>query len=363
MKKGELNLDALRIEGSLLPAEFISKLLELKADHQSAGDYGVPPGLNLKDEIGRYWRIATALWADFKLRRDKAGAKPDEVTSKYWLSPLFARVLGFETWAAQTNVQIDDRYFPVSYTLGVIPVLFAPYTSEIDRSDARFSSEGRRRSPSSTIQELLNASDSAQWGIVSNGVVLRILRDNPSLTRPAYIEADLSRIFEEERFADFVALWLLIHGSRFGSSSNNQRATPPIIEQWHGQAQQTGERALEKLRDGVTESLRQLGNGFIAHPNNSALREALTSEKLTTQDYFKQLLRLVYRLILLYTAEDRGLLHSPGATPAQRELYAKGYSASLLRDRALKGRADRHSDLWQQLLITMQGLDHGAEPL
>jgi hypothetical protein len=363
MKKGELNLDALRIEGSLLPAEFISKLLELKADHQSAGDYGVPPGLNLKDEIGRYWRIATALWADFKLRRDKAGAKPDEVTSKYWLSPLFARVLGFETWTAQTDIQIGDRYFPVSYILGMTPVLFAPYTSEIDRSDARFSSEGRRRSPSSAIQELLNASDSAQWGIVSNGMVLRILRDNPSLTRPAYIEADLSRIFEEERFSDFVALWLLIHGSRFGPSSNNQRTNPPIIEQWHGQAQETGERALEKLRDGVTETLRQLGNGFIAHPDNSALREALASEKLTTQDYFKQLLRLVYRLILLYTAEDRGLLHSPGATPAQRELYAKGYSASLLRDRALKGRADRHSDLWQQLLITIRGLDNGAEPL
>ncbi len=363
MKKGELNLDALRIEGSLLPAEFISKLLELKADHQSAGDYGIPPGLNLKDEIGRYWRIATALWADFKVRKDKAGAKPDEVTSKYWLSPLFARVLGFETWAAHTNVQIDDRYFPVSYILGVTPVLFAPYTSEIDRSDARFATEGRRRSPHSTIQELLNASDSAQWGIVSNGMVLRILRDNPSLTRPAYIEADLSRIFEEERFADFVALWLLTHGSRFGPSSDNQRTNPPIIEQWHGQAQETGERALDKLRDGVTETLRQLGNGFIAHPNNSALREALASEKLTTQVYFKQLLRLVYRLILLYTAEDRGLLHSPGATPAQRELYANGYSASLLRDRALKGRADRHSDLWQQLLITIRGLDNGAEPL
>ncbi len=363
MKKSELNLDALRIEGSLLPAEFISKLLELKADHQSAGDYGIPPGLNLKDEIGRYWRIATALWADFKLRRDKAGAKPDEVTSKYWLSPLFARVLGFETWTAQTNLQIDDRYFPVSYIFGVTPVLFAPYTSEIDRSDARFASEGRRRSPSSTIQELLNASDSAQWGIVSNGLSLRILRDNPSLTRPAYIEADLSRIFEEERFADFVALWLLIHGSRFGPSSDNHRTNPPIIEQWHGQAQETGERALEKLRDGVTETLRQLGNGFIAHPDNSALREALASEKLTTQVYFKQLLRLVYRLILLYTAEDRGLLHSPCATPAQRELYAKGYSANLLRDRALKGRADRHSDLWQQLLVTIRSLDNGAEPL
>ncbi len=49
MKKLTLNLDALRIEGSLFPAEFIQKLLELKADYQSATDYGIPPGLNLKD--------------------------------------------------------------------------------------------------------------------------------------------------------------------------------------------------------------------------------------------------------------------------------------------------------------------------
>jgi hypothetical protein len=127
--------------------------------------------------------------------------------------------------------------------------------------------------------------------------------------------------------------------------------------------QETGERALEKLRDGVTESLRQLGNGFVSHPANIALREALRNESLKTDDYFKQLLRLVYRLILLYTAEDRGLLHAPGASLEQRELYERGYSVNLLRERALKGRADRHADLWQGLQVTLQGLANGAEPL
>ena len=42
-----------------------------------------------------------------------------------------------------------------------------------------------------------------------DGLTLRILRDNASLTRPAWIEADLARIFTEERYADFAALWLL----------------------------------------------------------------------------------------------------------------------------------------------------------
>jgi hypothetical protein len=363
MKKPELNLDALRIEGSLLPAEFIQKLLELKADRQSAADYGIPPGLNLKDEIGRCWRIASALWADFKIRRDKPGSKPDEVALKNWLIPFFTRVLGFDGWSATSGETIDERRFPLTHKLGPTPLLLLSHTIDLDRSDSRFAPEGRRRSPHATVQELLNASNEAFWGIVANSYTLRILRDNPSLTRPAYIEADLSRIFEEERYADFVAIWLLVHGSRFENGTDSHHDNAPILEIWHGQVQETGERALEKLRDGVTETLRQLGNGFIAHPANTALRDALNNETLKTDDYFKQLLRLVYRLILLYTAEDRGLLHAPEATPEQRDLYDKGYSANLLRERALKGRADRHSDLWQGLLVTLRGLAGGAEPL
>jgi hypothetical protein len=53
-------------------------------------------------------------------------------------------------------------------------------------------------------------------GPVSDGNTLRIVRDNASLTRPAWIEADLLRIFTEERYADFAALWLLCHETRFG---------------------------------------------------------------------------------------------------------------------------------------------------
>ena len=289
MKKPDLNLDALRIEGSLLPAEFIQKLLELKADHQSATDYGIPPGLNLKDEIGRCWRIASALWADFKMRRDKPGAKPEDVALKNWLIPLFTRVLGFEGWTPTSGEEIDERRFPLTHKLGAAPLLLLPHTIDLDKSDTRFAPEGRRRSPHATVQELLNASHHAQWGVVANGHTLRILRDNPSLTRPAYIEADLSRIFEEERYADFVALWLLAHGTRFGNGTDSHQVQPPILEHWHGQAQETGERALEKLRVGVTETLRQLGNGFLAHPGNTALREALKNETA----HYRRLLQAV----------------------------------------------------------------------
>jgi type I restriction-modification system DNA methylase subunit len=356
--------DALHIEGSLLPAEFLQNLLELKAGHQTAADYDIPPGLNLKDEIGRYWRIATALWADYQVRSTRPDAKPEQVTLNLWLLPFFTRVLGFEQMQAVSGETLDERRFPLTHKLGNTPVLLAPHSADLDKSDPRYAPEGRRRSPHATLQEYLNASHAAQWGIVANGQTIRILRDNPSLTRPAYIEADLARMFEEERYADFVALWLLAHATRFGSGAGESSAEQPLIlEQWRNQAQQLGERALANLRTGVTEALRQLGNGFLAHPANTALRQALHDRTLTTEDYFKQLLRLVYRLILLITAEDRGLLHTPDASPEQRERYARGYAANRLRDRALKSRTDRHADLWQALQVTFTGLQGGAAPL
>ena len=364
MRKLSSSTDALHIEGSLLPAEFLQNLLELKAGHQTAADYDIPPGLNLKDEIGRYWRIATALWADYQVRSARPDARPDQVTLNLWLLPFFTRVLGFEQMQTVSGETLDERRFPLTHKLGDTPVLLAPHSADLDKSDSRYAPEGRRRSPHATLQEYLNASHAAQWGIVANGHTVRILRDNPSLTRPAYIEADLARIFEEERYADFVALWLLAHATRFGSGVGDETAEqPPILEQWRGQAQQLGERALANLRTGVTEALRQLGNGFLAHPANTALRQALQDQSLATEDYFKQLLRLVYRLILLITAEDRGLLHAPDASPDQRERYAKGYAANRLRDRALKSRTDRHADLWQALQVTFTGLQRGAVPL
>jgi hypothetical protein len=353
-------LDAIRIEGSLLPAEFIQRLLELKADHQSAAEYGVPPGIQLRDDIGRSWRIATTLWASFQARRHRPDVKPEAVGVKYWLEPFLIQVLGFGHWTAISGETLDERRFPLTHKLGATPLLLIPDTCDLDRSDSRFGDEGRRRSPQATVQEYLNASRDARWGLVSNG---RILRDNPSLTRPAYIETDLARLFEEERYADFVALWLLAHATRFGNGQDGHQEVAPILEHWHGQAQETGERALEKLRAGVTEALRQLGNGFLAHPANAALRQSLANHELQTADYFRQLLRLVYRLILLVTAEDRGLLHHPDATPDQRQLYARGYSANRLRERALKARADRHADLWDGLRVTFRGLASGAEPL
>lgn len=199
------------------------------------------------------------------------------------------------------------------------------------------------------------------WGLVSNGLQLRLARDNASLTRPAWVAADLERIFTEDRFADFSLLWLLIHASRFGRA--DQLPQTCSLEAWRDGSREQGTRAREHLRQGVEAALLALGQGFLAEPANATLRARLASGALTRQDYFRQLLRLVYRLIFLLTIEERGLLHPAAAEPAAIKLYQQGYGLKRLRDRARRRRAwDRHRDLWLGLKPVFTGLAVG-QPL
>src|SRR5208282_4721265 len=50
--------------------------------------------------------------------------------------------------------------------------------------------------------------EAALWGMATDGLTWRILRDNESITRPGYIEIDLARIFRDDLYSDFSAFWL-----------------------------------------------------------------------------------------------------------------------------------------------------------
>ena len=100
---------------------------------------------------------------------------------------------------------------------------------------------GAGGAPSGLLQEYLNASGAALWGVASDGLSLRIARDNASLTRPAWIEADLARIFTEDLYPDFAALWLLAHESRFGRADDPPESCP--LEVWREAGRQEGTRA------------------------------------------------------------------------------------------------------------------------
>ena len=213
------------------------------------------------------------------------------------------------------------------------------------------------------MQEFLNRSDAHLWAIVSNGLRLRILRDSQTLSRQSYLEFDLESMFAGEVYSDFVLVWLIAHATRFAPRGDDRPETC-WLEQWSREAEREGTRALGELRGGVERALRALGRGFTSHPRNTALRDALRSGDLTAADLHGQLLRIVYRLIFLFVAEDRtldgeSLLHPPddsGDGRAAREVYATHYGTARLRALAGRIRGSRHGDLWQQFRLVAGAL-------
>ena len=358
---------ALRVEGGILPPDFLQEILHRKASQQADSDYGLSKSLVLKDELARYWRIGNDIYANYAERKQRQNLPAERVCIDEWMAPLLQNVFGYEDLARGGSVTLGEDKFALTHRAcrGAVPLLIVTRNYHLDRAEPRFGYEGLRRTPHALMQEFLNADDACLWGIVSNGSKFRMLRDNLSLTRPAYIEADLELIFEEELYPDFATLWLTAHATRL-KPKEEQTLNPStcIVENWRAQAHQVGERVRENLRDGVTQALRQLGNGFLQHQDNDALRTALSEGDFTSAKFFQQLLRLVYRLLFLLTAEERDLLHDPASSDAQRSLYAEGYSLSRLRERAARRRHyDRYPDLWRGLQIVFRALAEGAPAL
>lgn len=363
--KRQTQFETIRSEGGLLPTELQQRVRE--ADIDLGGlrgeDYGLPPNEPLNEAIVRSWNRLVGAWGSFQEARAKlADDDPGTtVTRERWLLVLLHE-LGYGRVQTANAVVIDGKSYAVSHAWAPspVPIHLVGCKVKLD-TRSRGVAGAATQSPHGTLQELLNRSDERLWGVVSNGLQLRLLRDNSSLTRQAFVEFDLEAMLDGEAYADFALLWLVCHASRV----EGERPHDCWLEKWSQEAARQGTRALDGLRNGVETAITELGSGFLQPGANPQLKEALRSGDLTTQDYYRQLLRLVYRLLFLFVAEDRQLLHDPAASDEARERYAHWYSTQRLRDLAGKRRGTKHTDLWQALKLVMDGLgnDEGCPEL
>lgn len=211
--------------------------------------------------------------------------------------------------------------------------------------------------PQSLVQECLNRTEAHLWGVLTNGRRLRILRDSSALATASYVEFDLEAIFDGELFSEFVLLYRLLHVSRF-AVPEGVAPSACWLEKWRTEAIASGTRALDQLRKGVQEAITTLGTGFLRHPANTALREDTDVKAL-----HGALLRLVYRLLFVFVAEDRDALHGKEATEQARERYASYFSSARLRAHARRRRGTAHGDLYQALRIVLDALgDENGRP-
>lgn len=351
-----------RIQGGVLPAELLSRLAAGDADlgGLGSGDYHLAAHESVREAANRSWAYLTGVWAAFRAafaelpETDRATT----LTRERWLSILLNELgYGRVPLTGAGGIQLGDKSFPISHRWEHIPIHLLGGRVPLDKRTAGLAGAATA-SPQSMLQELLNRSEAQLWGILSNGNSLRLLRDSTALVGSAYVEFDLEAIFDGDLFSDFVLLYTLCHQSRVEIRNPGEEATPHDcwLEQWRQSAVDSGSRALEQLRTGVVDAINRLGTGFLAHPANSDLRMQVEDRALSLEDLNHALLRLVYRLLFTFVAEDRGVLLSPDAPAEAKERYLKYFSTERLRRVARRRRGGRHGDLWRSLTLVWQGL-------
>lgn len=353
-----MKYSCINIQGNFISEEVLQKVETASADYQkNPTDFGFETGTNLRDEIEYSWSRIKLDWKHFSEKSNALPASDQYGTTlaRKWMENFFSSI-GFNLSKQKEALKGENNQtYTISHIDGNInglPVqivgFYDPQHPEKNTLDIKSSGGTSRLSPHGTVQEYLNVTEHI-YGFATNGMVLRLIRDSGRLVKLTYVEFDLKRMLDEDKYSEFTLLYRLIHASRFINEAS-------IIEKYYQESIETGNRIRDGLSDAVKESMQALGNGFLHHPANDALREKLRTKSITPKQYYDQLRRLVYRLLFLMVTEERDLIYDAdelkGNVIKQKEVYLNFYSIARLRklseNRYLYEK--EFSDLWQGLL-------------
>jgi len=356
---------SIRLEGSILSADILDAIERGDRSHQAAKDFGLDPTAKVKDEIADAWAAARAYWSAYqvKISRLREGATGTTETRNQWMVPLLG-LLGYQLSLTESET-VQGKTYRISHrdtTRDQLPVHLLGWHESLDRRSTV--PNAPRMSPHGLLQEYINLTEHL-YGIVSNGRLIRLLRDSSRLVKLTFIEFDLERIFTEELFADFALFYRLLHASRLPVKQDAVAEAP--IEIYHQDSLDSGSRIRSGLSAAVHIVILSLGNGFLSHPSNDRLRElaAADANGRFSMDFYAHLLRLIYRLLFLMVIEERGLAHVPSTDKRLREIYDLGYSLARLRRLAEKPHfaEARHQDAWLALLALFRLVDESGRGL
>ena len=301
-----MNYPSIRIEGAIFSPDILGQIEELPGQRPS--DFALEAETRVKDEIARGWADAQNYWRIFKRKLEtvKEGSNATSETRNLWVAPLLT-LLRYDIEYQPRGAELNGRRYAISHRATnradtPVQIIGARDPAGLDKKPANAT---RRMSAHALVQEFLNLHDQL-YGLVTDGNVLRLLRDSSRLVKQSYIEFDLDRIFTDGLFADFAVLYRLLHATRMPLS--NETAAESLIERYHQDSLDSGARIRAGLSKAVEKAIRDFGNGFLEHPNNDELRTAVTNGSLKADEYYQQLLRLIYRLLFLMVIEERDLV-------------------------------------------------------
>ncbi|MGH3491825.1 MAG: Eco57I restriction-modification methylase domain-containing protein, partial [Sciscionella sp.] len=234
-----------RIQGGLLPADLLARLASrTDITGLTSKDFHLAAGESVSDAANRVWAYLRGAWTAY---REALAALPDTDTATSLTRERFTLVLldqlgyGRVPTTGKGGLAVDGYTFPVSHVWGSVPIHLLGARIALD-TRTKGVAGAAVASPQSMMQELLNRSDEYLWGILSNGLVLRLLRDSTSLIGSAYVEFDLEAIFDGDLFSDFLLLYTLCHVSRVEVREDEVGPASCWLERWRNDAAESGSR-------------------------------------------------------------------------------------------------------------------------
>jgi len=347
---------SIHIEGQIISPEIFDRLESNEISGQLPQDFGFERGIRIKDEITRAWADAKDQWNIFKRRTERLGENESGTTEtrKFWILPLL-EFLGYNL-SLEKAEEVNGNSFAISHRDNKLEGFPVHIVGVNDSLDKRRETGGPRLSPHALVQEYLNITEHL-YGIVTNGYQLRLLRDSGKLIRLTYMEFDLFQMLEDDLFAEFSLMYRLLHASRmpqkFGEGDSS------IVEQYHQLSLEAGARIRDKLSKAVEMSIRQAANGFLKHPLNEELRENIRTNHLTEEEFFRYLLRFIYRILFLMVLEERDLIYPHHRDEKQNyyhDIFYNYYSISRIRKLAdnIFFFDEKLEDLWISLRNTFK---------
>lgn len=370
-----MDYTSIHIYGHLLSDDILHHIERentLNGNHDQ--DFGMD--ISVSSAIDYVWSSLRNDWNFYKERANNERLVNKDPYGTRRARDLMERLfqsLGYSLDRQATNIEVAGTNYDISYTchdLGKMPFIIIGEGISADGSidtldkcslDYRAKGGMRKKSAHATMLEYLNATENV-YGIISNGHILRIIRNSGQLVKLTYIEFDLRRMLEEDKYTEFCLMFRLLHASRFRTSGDE----PCVMERWFNMSIESGNRIRNGLSRAVQTTMETIGNAVLTSEGegNNALREAFANGTMDATQLNKELIHFIYRLLFLFIIEERGLVYqipdSPDAPDYKQlcqwqDIYKKFYAASRLRHLSelayLKQR--QYSDLWQGLMDTL----------
>ena len=230
-RKAESPFKNVKSEGGLLVPELLARVAvnDSQLPGMNPADYHLLPGERFGEVVSREYARLQRVWLRFKERRDSApvdALDKGDFVWKNWVGPLLS-VLGYDArpWKQPELIEGKERRLSHRLPDESLALHCVAWNQDLDARDPK-KTYATISSPHSLVQEFLNIAPLFTWGLLTNGRALRLLRDNVSFSRAAYVEFDLEAIMDANAYSDFYLLYLLLHASRFVKRAETPSPAP-----------------------------------------------------------------------------------------------------------------------------------------